>query len=77
MTTEKLSKAKEIDSEIKSLVKIKNALNSPYVNQIKCINFSGDKENTETFTVDNELKEIIDAYLSQKIDALEKEFEEL
>lgn len=77
MTKETLLKAKEIDSEIKSLTKIKNALDSPYVNQIRCINYSGNQEVSATVIVDDALKQIIENYILQKIDNLEKELEDL
>ena len=77
MTTETLLKAKEIDSELKNLRRIRKALHSPYQNKIICIDYDGDKEISETIVVDYELEGIIDNYLLQKINALEKEFGEL
>lgn len=77
MTTETLLKAKEIDSELKHLRRVKKALNSPYENRFKCVDYDGHRETSESLVVDDELKEIIEKYLSQKIDELEKEFGEL
>lgn len=77
MTIDTLSKAKDLDNQIKSLVKAKKTLHSPYINVFRFIDFRGDKETTETLTVDDELKNIVDNYLSEKIDRLQKEFEKL
>ena len=44
MTAETLLKAKEIDSELKNLRRIRKALHSPYQNKIICIDYDGDKE---------------------------------
>lgn len=77
MTTETLLKAKEIDVELKHLRRIKRALNSQYESRVKCVDYDGDKDTSETLVVDERLKGIIDNYLSQEIAALEKEFEGL
>ena len=79
MTTEALLREKEIDYDLKNLKQIRQTLNSPYKNcRLKCIGYGGKTEMANhTLAVDDELKGIIENYLSQKINALEKEFGEL
>lgn len=79
MTEEKLKKALEIEQKISTYKKFLKAFDSPYVNVIRANDYDGDREKSQIILLcsEPELESTIIKYFADKVEQLEKEFEEL
>lgn len=79
MNIEKLEIGNKLLVKIKDTKETISALNSPYFNCIRAINYWGDKETTKCINLDRdgELFALILDYYTKELDKLTNEFNEL
>ena len=77
MTEEVLDKAYEINRNIKKYKAFLKAFDSPFVNIIRANDFEGDREKSQIITLSSEpeLESMVIKYFADKIESLEREFE--
>ena len=77
MTYDQLEKANNIREKIMKLERFRDALHSPYFAEVAAHDWRGDKDVTQRLDVESngKLFQIIDDYIKDQVDSLEKEFE--
>lgn len=79
MTEKQLAEGQRLADEIRELQEFQTALHAPYLNFIRACDYEGNREVNKTINIDrdDELYQLIDAYIGNRIKKLQQEFESI